>query len=494
MDAEQRWENGMLFANPATPLPHEMMVEIFLQSVNSDDLAGCTPSRTSPPFTLTWVCRYWRKLAISLQNLWTNISLGDQGTDPADDVRLLDLWIQRAGPARLMRISLCHEMKDSERPVFFDPNRGERYLIGMKMLTDKVLSISHRWHTLELHALDLYVLDPILRALVTTGAPQLETLSISTKYFDFFGSVHFMDLSSCPSLCNLRLLCPMLCPTANSHVAANMTNLEIRFCPLMRDCLTWLSICPNLERLNVRFFRAISSSLPRERSPLTLLQLTHLSISCFSDDSDPSPLLDLLILPALRDLSLDMNGLVHSELSQTWSDQMHGIIRRSKAPLERLTMLGTPMTSDVLIRLLHTTPRLTELVLSGSVISDQLLISLAVNMKLPTNEEMLGGGINGDTLTFSLCPGLESLELREFECSLDVLVSFICARCRVHVGARRLLSITDDSPRPKNPGHLKNLTLIWSPHPTLLDHPSIRECVAGGLEIINRSYNGGKLK
>ena len=476
---EAQHENGTLFAAPEQPLPEEMLVEIFLHCVASEELSDYLPSSRSPPFTLTWVCRSWRRLAISTQKLWTKICLGERGSDPANDVRLLELWVDRAGPTRTIEIKMCHEMKDSERPVFFDPMRGELYLMGMRMLTDKLISISHRWKTLDLHALDLFVLDPILRALVT-GAPQLQNLSISTKYFDFFGSVHFIDLSSCPALQDMHLLCPMLCPSGDSKIASKMKNLEIRFCPLMRDCLTWLHICPNLEKLNVRFFRAVSSTLPRGKGMVVLPKLKELSISCFSDDSDPTPLLDLLVLPALRDLSLDMNGLVDSRLSGTWSDEMHGIISRSNSPLERLALLGTPMTAEVLIRLLKITPDLKELSLSGSVVTDQVLVSLAVNYGVYNSHIPPEG-----TMFFSLCPKLESLELRDLEnCSLDALVSVIFSSCRASRSGQQHLDL--DSQR--NPGYLKKISLLWCPHPTLLEHPCVRKCIDGGLEAVNRAY------
>lgn len=479
MDLAASYENGALSANPLRPLPEEILSEIFLYCVNEE-----SPSTTTPPLTLTWVCRYWRRIALSLNRLWTQINLGERGADPSNDTRLLDLWVSRAGSTLPLDLKMCHEMKDNERPVFFDPLRGERYLVGMKFLVDKLLSISHRWRSLELHALDLYVLDPVLRGLVK-GAPQLERLSVSTKYFDFFGSVHFIDLDSCPSLQSMRLLCPMLCPTLQSQVANSMTTLEIRFCPLMRDCLTWLSICPNLERLNVRFFRAVASSLPRDRSPLALKRLTHLTISCFSDDSDPCPLLDILHLPALSDFALDMNGLLHSELNDSWSDQLLTTIGRSNAPLERLLLLGTPMTSNALLRLLKITPHLKHLTLSGSAITDPLLYALAVNMSSHQGgvPDMGSGGIScQDPIIHSQCPLLESLELREAQCSFDALVALVISR------APR--NLTEDSRYTKS---LKKLALIWSPHRALQDHPVIRECIAAGLSIENRAYNTGKL-
>lgn len=481
-EGQHQYENGTLIAAAERPLPLEMLAEIFLHCVASDELADFLPSTRSPPFTLTWVCRSWRRLALSTPTLWSKICLGERGSDPANDSRLLNLWSERAGPTRNMDIKMFHEMKDSERTVFLDPMRGERYINGMKMLTDKLLSLSLRWQTLDLHTLDLYVLDPILRELVV-GAPHLKTLSISTKYFDFFGSVHFIDLSCCPSLQNLRLLCPMLCPSASSGAAFNMKNLEYRFCPLMKDCLTWLHICPNLEYLNVRFFRAVASYLPREKGSVVLPRLKHLSISCFADDSDPSPLLDLMILPALQELSLDMHDLMDSRMNETWSNQIHGIIDRSGSPLRSLTLLGTPMTSDVLIRLLKITPHLKDLKLSGSVVTNQVLTSLAINY----SSELTHISPDADgALSFSLCPLLESIELRDLEvCSLDALVSVIFSRCRAPKFAQEHLDL--DS--AMNPGYLRKISLIWCPYPSLLDHPCIRKCIDGGLEADNQAYH-----
>lgn len=478
------YENGVLSVNALRPLPEEILTEIFLYCVSDE-----SPSPTTPPLTLTWVCRYWRTLALSTQRLWTQIGLGERGTNPANDTRLLELYIERSGPSLPLDLKMCHEMKDNERPVFFDPLRGERYLAGMKLLVDKLLSVAHRWRSLELHALDLYVLDPVLRGLVK-GAPQLEHLSVSTKYFDFFGSVHFIDLGGCPSLRTLRLLCPMLCPTQQSALAHNMTSLEIRFCPLMKDCLTWLSICPNLEQLSVRFFRAVASSLPRDTEQLTLSRLTHLTISCFSDDSDPGPLLDRLILPSLSELQLDMNGLIHSELDESWSSRMFSVVARSNASLERLALLGTPMTSGALMSTLKATPRLKHLTLGGSVINDPLLFAMAMNM-VPQSSDSFGGQggwiDRQSQLVHSLCPLLESLELREFKGTLDALVALIASRCRRSKSDGALWD--PEAPRSKN---LKRLTLLWSPHRTLRDHPVVRECIEAGLIIRNRTYNGGK--
>ncbi|KAH8111725.1 hypothetical protein DFH11DRAFT_574844 [Phellopilus nigrolimitatus] len=365
------------FPIPSRPLPQEMLLDIFMHFVESDDAGSRgSPSSNSPLFTLTWVCQYWRSVAISHQRLWTRIELGERGTDPANDVRLFDLWISRAGPTRPLYIKMCHEMRDSEHPVFFEQTRAKRYLHGMKMLTDKLVTVSHRWRTLDLHTLDLFTVDPILRELFS-GAPQLEYLSISTKYFDYFyGSVHFADLSYCPKLRRMRLSSPMLCPSRGSTVATTMTSLEIDLCSSMKDCMTWLSICPNLESLDIRFHSMVSP-LPLEKVPLVLSRLSHLKIACFSNDSEPSTLLGHLTLPALRDLSLDMNGLAHPELNQSWSDQILSIIRRSSAPLERLTLLGTSMASYMLVQLLKLTPRLRHLALSGSVISEELLQALS---------------------------------------------------------------------------------------------------------------------
>lgn len=487
MTAGLQLENGTLYANSNRPLPQELLSEIFSHCIQTSDFSEKWPTSKSAPLTLTWVCRNWRNLVISQQRFWTTISLGEYGSNPANDAQLFDLWIQRAGNNRSLNIKLCHEMDDSKRPVFFEPERGEQYIVGMHSLMKKMTSVQDRWHTIDLHALDLYVLEPILRALLS-GAPRLKSLSISTKYFNFYGSVYFVDLSHCPSLQNLRLLSPTLSPPAatTSNTAANMKSLELRCCQQMQDCLTWLEICPNLESLDARLFRTTSVSLYREQGLLMMSRLTRLHIASYTDDADPNLLLDLLDLPALRDLSLDMNGLLNLELEESWSNKILRLIKRSKAPLEKLSLIGTPMTTHTLMQLMERTPYLKELVLSGAIISDELIESLHLRQNTKKNMSIIH---KMEDREFDLCPTLEFVEFREFQCSLEPLVSMIHTRCRTAVESHNSSILNCDGETSQNTGYLKKLNLIMSPHPTLLSHTLIRECTMGGLKIKNRSIN-----
>ncbi|KAH8111715.1 hypothetical protein DFH11DRAFT_1858859 [Phellopilus nigrolimitatus] len=489
MASSQLPENGILYSIPSRTLPQEMLLEIFMHCVQSDDVES--PSSKSPPFTLTWVCQYWRRVAISYQHLWTRIKLGESGTDPVNDARLFDLWLSRAGPTRPLYIKLYHEMKDSERSVFFEPTRRKRYRYGMGMLTYKLVAVSHRWRALELHTLDMHALELVFRELVS-GAPQLEYLSISTKYFDYFyEGVHSADLSHCPELRSMRLLCPILCPARGPGVANNMTSLEIGLCPSLTDCMTWLSICPNLEILNIRFRRMVSA-LSLEDPPLVLSRLSHLKIACFSDDSEPSTLLGHLTLPVLQDLSLDMNGLAHPELNQSWSDQILSIIRRSSAPLERLTLFGTSMASYMLVQLLKLTPRLRHLALSGSVVSEELLRALGSLKDPEPGRNTMQFNDSEETVCtskaeFLVCPSLESLELREFDCPYDAIVSSIASRYFNGDGSRE--AEDEHAVTRENIGTLKQLILTSDPQSSLLNDSLIQKCVSGGLSILNRDYS-----
>ena len=160
---------------------------------------------------------------------------------------------------------------------------------------------------------------------------------------------------------------------------------------------------------------------------------------------------------------------------------MHKLIERSDCPLRSLKLHGTPMTSSVLIRILKITPHLRNLSLSGSVVTDQVLTSLAINYNVERTHVPPDGG-----MTFSLCPLLESIELRDLdECSLDALVSVIFSRCRASRSSQHHIDL--DS--AMNPGYLNKISLMWCPHPTLLDHPCVQKCIDGGLEAINRAYH-----
>ncbi|KAH8115580.1 hypothetical protein DFH11DRAFT_1294423 [Phellopilus nigrolimitatus] len=448
-------------------LPLELLAEIFKYCLPSDSTCVNTSHHLLPPLTLTWVCRYWRNACLSLPRLWTDIMLGHNGHDPEGDARLLDLWISRSGRFP-MSLKLNYELCDAQKDVYID---------GIRVLIDKALTCIHRWRRFEIHALNASVLEPVFIKLAS-GAPRLECLGLSTQSPSFFSNPHLLNLSSCSSLQTVRILLPQICPTYPAPVMENLTNLELRFCMSIEDCLQWVDICPSLESLSARLFCNRSEFLGQELGWIWsnsgqgrmrhLRRLTHLELHGFSIESDLGPLIDVLDVPALKTLQVIMYDMV--EVESRWTHILD-CVRRSDPPLETLKISGTPMLAEDILECLQLLPGLTKLSLSSVHDADILIQALSVPKHDLRGEErsVLSGAIPERLL----CPSLKVFDLASLPWSLELLASMVASRClRAHV--------TELTDRHAN---LEELHVDETTVATVIEHRTICECLDQGLKI-----------
>ncbi|KAH8115596.1 hypothetical protein DFH11DRAFT_1834403 [Phellopilus nigrolimitatus] len=472
---ESSVENGRLCSRSG-PLPPEILSEIFKYCLPSESTRTNTFLHLLPPLTLTWVCRYWRNLCLSLPSLWTDVILGHHGTDPEGDTRILDMWIPRSG-CLPMSFKLNHESKDELEDLYFDPD--ETYTNGIRTLIGKALPCVHRWRKFEIHALDVSMLEQVFAAQVI-DAPQLECLGFSATYLGFFGDVRRLDFSLCSSLKTICLRIPMICPT-NTAIMENMTNLELWFCTSIEDCLQWIDICPALERLFVRLFCSRpelleqvtewASSEPRQGTMRHLQQLTHLEIYGTSSETDLGPLIDVLNVPALRSLQVTMLDML--DVDPDWTHILD-CVRRSHPPLETLKISGTPMLTEDILECLELLPGLTKLSLGKAHQADILIQALSVpqhNLRAGENS-MLPGAMHERVL----CPSLKALDIANSVWTLELLMDMVASRClRNHV--------TESS---GGHAYLEKLYIYETPAAALMRHHTIRECLDQGLSIVER--------
>ncbi|KAJ7769986.1 hypothetical protein B0H16DRAFT_1307137, partial [Mycena metata] len=86
--------------SPIQRLPVELLHEIFLACL--PPLKYTPASHKSGPLVVSWVCKSWRDIALSLTKLWSSLAL-----DPRHDVfhcaYLSDarFWLGRAGRRKL---------------------------------------------------------------------------------------------------------------------------------------------------------------------------------------------------------------------------------------------------------------------------------------------------------------------------------------------------------------------------------------------------------
>lgn len=470
-----------LISTPETPapaldcLPTELLSDIFEWCLPDDANRRDAPLHLLAPWTLTWVCRQWRIVCLSTPKLWTRIKLGHYGSEPAGDEQILDLWLSRSSILPLY-ISLTHEMRDNFESVVFNDARKQAYLRGMLAVFNKVISVSHRWRVFKLHTLEPNVLEPILSTLVV-GAPLLENMVISTKYLGFFGDIRILDLSLCPNLRAVQLLCPKMCPSPyQESPMASMQHLNLRFCTSVEDCLRWLDLCPILETVKVRLFSARPgfnelrySRMQNKERTRRLRKLRYFELHCFSVDPNSAVLLDLLELPNLKHLLVNMHDM---SAYHEWSHAFD-LIQRSKASLEVLELWGETATRNV-FDCLRCSPRLHTLSLGRSMTVDDILSTLKVNFNarfLDDSQTSLVSETNDNIL----CPNLEVVNLSDSSWSLDVLVDMVTSRCTRPCNIQQ-----NESSRFRA---IRRLGLDATALPSVRNHMDIGACMEEGLSV-----------
>ncbi|OCB90743.1 hypothetical protein A7U60_g2042 [Sanghuangporus baumii] len=467
------WDE-QLTISPCKILPTEVVAGIFEYCLPSGPERLDVPLQRLAPLTLTWVCKSWRNLCLSLPTLWTELAIGHNGSIPEEDVHLLELWIVRSG---YLPISLRfnYEIDDELRPVLFNQEEHQKYQLNMQKLLSTALECIERWSTFEIHALDISVLDQIFLAIVTRGSPWLKDLSFSTKYLGFFGDVYVIDFSLCPSLRSIRLRSPMISPVSESDVMQNMTRLELRFCSSVEDCLHWINICPALEELIVRLFCSNVDALADEfqhlpfHNPRCLQRLKYLEVHNFSSEVDVGGLLDVLDTPALDSLTINMYDMIES-----WTRWTHllDLLRRSEPSLETLNILGTPMTMEDTVQCLQLLPNLKKLGVGTRSNTDMLLKAL---FETPESAKQ-------DVPEFApLCPILNLLDLVNCSWSTDLLASIVSSRSIGSDFAMR--------PKTRSVSTLSEIRLDHDNAQRARQHPVIMSHVLEGLKIVECETN-----
>ena len=119
------WDEQPLI-NPCRILPTEVIAEIFERCLPSGPERLEAPLQRLAPLSLSWVCRSWRNLCLSLPILWTELAIGHRRSAPDEDARVLELWIVRSGYLPIS-LRLNYETDDEIRPVLFNRENHKKY-------------------------------------------------------------------------------------------------------------------------------------------------------------------------------------------------------------------------------------------------------------------------------------------------------------------------------------------------------------------------------
>ncbi|EJD04942.1 uncharacterized protein FOMMEDRAFT_154090 [Fomitiporia mediterranea MF3/22] len=525
--------NGQLRSR-AGYVPDEVLSLIFLECLEVDYLDCATPSPLHAPLVLSWICRHWRNVALNTRQLWRGVCFTRQPDRINDNTSLLKLWIERSG-ALPFGVRLANLIGDGERLFSFE-HRMEMDPAVIKGIEDFIgvlMTCSNRWRVVELTVPEVSHATPVLNALVK-GVNALEHLCISSQYLGIHEHPVIYDFSSNNSLETVRLITPLIAPlpTGNRDTFKSLSMLELHFCASIHDCITWIDMAPNLEHLTLRVYGTGEGARPLQDQRIRRLPyLDSLEITYFAANSQfeqPGVLLDVLDVPKLTKLELNMNHLFD------WSPfpNLRNLLVRSGASLESMIFSGTHMLEAEIIELLRLSPDLEcfvdESVTDGvlAALTPSLLpevADLAEARPMPTIEEVRESkmqtsdapmeldavpsssiapisqpssttNINSNPNTDSdsdskskfeddpsnytvLCPNLQYFESEDIDmCSLQPLYAFMSTRCEeLYKDIQDYVDATAVRPVPDEFKTLISVVLPCDPMYGVLSHPKILE-------------------
>lgn len=451
------------------------------------------PANSLAPLTLSWVCRYWRRLCIATPRIWADIVLGYHEHLVARELPLLDLFLSRTGTHP---ISFKHAPDLTDHlHVLLDERDIELYRLGMNEILERVRSRSEQLRVVVLNAFDIAAVNPVLsmiqraRSIDSPSCPLLDELRVAVIHVGQPSEcfvLQNLDIA-CPSLKIVSLFTPMVAPSSYTSAMQNLRHLDLNYCTSINYCMQWLDSTPALESLKLRLFcRSLEvetedvdddgwtivsvrrhPSLRRlSRRPVRRLErLSRLDVTCYSSATDVGIVLDMLDLPSLKELMLYTPVISDGD----WP-YVRDLISRSEPPLEHLKLAGTPMKALDIVRCLRSLPGLKKLSIQRLKDADALFSALTINA--------FGGDSDSKNLLSNspLCPWLEVLDVADASQSIDSLARLIVSRCTI-AEEKNCRGGSETLTR------LKKIELDAHIGSRLKSDPSIEDCISRGLSL-----------
>lgn len=341
---------------PIRRIPAKLLAMVFFHCLPDQ----YPPTPDAPPLLFLQVCQFWREVAISQPQLWTELAIFSntpgkcagyiEGTRPNHPYSFSlyrtfsEQWLQRAGT---LALSLD----------FRPPSRLRKHAEELKSLvTSTLIPASRRCHTLRLSIISPSSFDPFL-TLPPTHLEQLESLTLEGNS----RCVDALVFSAPPRLKRLSLshvrFSPLQVPGASRPFFTfpwpQLTELNI-LDDISID--TWTSVlrnCRNLQHGKFRLNQSILNSTRRLGPPIALPQLHFLDIE-MADNCSTS--LCGFTFPSLTYLCLRY-------FCQPRLHHRHGISMPHMPCLESLCLVGNKSMNP--IELLKSAPSTLELQIIG---------------------------------------------------------------------------------------------------------------------------------
>lgn len=387
--------------SPARRVFPEILGEIFWFCLPSDHHTDFDPYYLRPPILFTRVCSAWRQVALSTPRLWRTIfssvpqiSVSIPGI-PVDNSVETWLSLSRSCPLSIK----LHDGSDSGPPHQ-----------DWRLIADSFRRHSSRWEEIELCQPDTFL---SMFQEICGRTQWLKTVDITAtrwKQHDDNGMEGLAAvLRSAPRLCRLYWTSGWLDfhPSLLSAPWSQLTRLHLD-CRILLDDFN--KFFPQLVRTEYCYLRRVWGESSRPQLPRHTISLANMKIMNLSSAVDLTSIIQNVILPVIRDLTIHHFAVSNAHPPSTWpqSTFMEMLIP-STCHLRRLALhVQTVVSEDEVLQCLRVaSATLIELSLKDSVeVTDKVLLAL-----LPVPEEV--------TTCATLCKKLSNIQLLNCLCSSD---------------------------------------------------------------------------
>ncbi|KAK7462299.1 hypothetical protein VKT23_007900 [Stygiomarasmius scandens] len=331
---------------PIRRIPPEILTEIFLQYVQSENSLDWQPSEKQqrlgslvylpPAVVLSQVCWSWRRTAEMQPCLWAKLSFTIKKSPP--DPELLGVWLHRSGT---LPLDIEIRAFRYDYPKFSDD------------LLNTLLSFSARWRSLHFERFRISDIQRLLnQPHREVHVPLLEDVTFNCDYFPS-GHSSLSVIEEAPQLITFRIDAEIdiVGPTETLKTTL-ITHLDLSGEAIPSDIFEFLKPCHLLQEFTLNI---LDLDDPVEIPSYDIIQFPHLRILCinFIQNFGCPQIFNGLKLPSLSELSIDHDlsyeSLDKSELANRISPIpfLIGLHERSKFELLEFSLLNTATVSTM---------------------------------------------------------------------------------------------------------------------------------------------------
>jgi len=449
---QSRLSSLQSITSPLRMLPPEVLQTVFINCLEPFPII----SAREAPLLLTQICNKWRSIAIDTPALWTSVHIALVGAkDPfesydstCDAIREgLQTFLLRSDPLPLT-VSLCSD---------YSPGPYNEDITDEVNRTLEILLPHHkRWKYLNLQfplqcmtlferlkGEDLPNLETAIVYCSGGGSLPQPTTMTSSPFFENAPRLQRLSIGARDHTIMSKLIGSVRW-TRLTHLIISLNYWELSQRPI-EDIGNLLNVCVNLEECSITLPGTDFETFPTTDLIITLPKLRRVAIDCYFPSCMLIYLLDLLVLPELRELNLDGN-IVQMNADVTLISSITNLLQKSSCSLTHFGFKGSPgrisplplsWDVEVIVSLFRLMPELNTLNFSHTQLMTEALLEAFCAVPLESGE--------------ILCPKLARIEFGDSATITEqTLVDFISTRLSppASSAAVPLGCITIRDPRP----------------------------------------------